>query len=176
MKTGIVISSTRPSRIGDKVARWVAENAPEWVEVQILDLAEVDLPFFADPAHPKLGEYSEPTTIAWAEQVAALDAEILPVAEYNGGYTAQLKNAIDCLFAEWNAKPIGVIGYGWSAAERAVTALGPVLATVRASQIDGPGLVFGTHITPEGEILPDVPVTELGALYQELAAKVPARA
>lgn len=174
MKIGIVISSTRPSRIGHKVAQWVAEQAPEGVQVEIVDLAEVALPFLADPSHPKMGEYTEPTTIAWAETVSSYDAMIITLAEYNGGYPAPLKNAIDTLFAEWNEKPIGVIGYGWGAAARAVTAIEPVLATVQAVQVPGPGLSFNTELGMDGEILADAPAAEVAALYGELAAKVPA--
>lgn len=176
MNIAVLVSTTRPSRIGYKVARWLAERAPEGVTAEVVDLAEVQLPFFADVNHPKLGEYSEPSTIAWAERISGYDAVILPVAEYNGGYTAQLKNAIDTLYAEWNGLPVGVVGYGWGGASRAVTALAPVLASVQAVRIDGPALFFGTHLTPEGEFLPaDAPLVEVAELYAQLATRVPVR-
>lgn len=32
--------------------------------------------------------------------------------QYNWGYTASLKNALDYLFHEWNSKPAGIVSYG----------------------------------------------------------------
>lgn len=175
MKIGILVSSTRPSRIGPNVAEWIAAHAPEGVQAEIIDLADVRLPFFQDANHPAQGEYTEPTTLAWAERVSGYDAMIFPLAEYNGGYTAQLKNAIDTLFGEWNDLPVGVVGYGFGAGGRAVEALRPVLQTVKAVQVDGPGLAFNTHISVDGELLDAAPAGELVDLYAALAAKVPAR-
>lgn len=171
MKIGIVISSTRPNRIGPNVAHWVAAQAPEGVEVEIIDLAEVRLPFLYEPKQPSEGDYVVPSTQAWAERINGLDAVILTVAEYNGGYTAPLKNAIDSLYAEWNDKPVGLVGYGWGAGARAVNALTPVLETVKAERVDGPGLAFQTHLTLEGDILEAAPADEVAALYQTLSEK-----
>ena len=108
-KIGIVVSSSRPTRIGHQVAQWVRSLAPEGVEADIIDLAEVDLPFLAEPEQPATGNYSMPSTVAWSERVRSYDALILTVPEYNAGYPAVLKNAIDTLHAEWNGVPIGVI-------------------------------------------------------------------
>lgn len=175
MKIGIVVSSTRPARIGPKVAAWVAAHAPEGVQAEVVDLAEVDLPFLTDLNHPKLADYTEPSTIAWSETVQGYDALIVTVAEYNASYPAPLKNAIDSIYVEWEDKPIGVVGYGWGGAARAVAALVPVLAHVKAVPVEGPGLSFTTHLTPEGELLDAAPAAELAALYAALEAKVPAR-
>ena len=109
MSIGIVVSSTRPTRIGPKVAAWVAEHAPEGVEAEIVDLAELDLPFLSDLNHPKLADYTEPSTVSWSETVRRYDALIVTVAEYNASYPAPLKNAIDSLYVEWDGKPIGVL-------------------------------------------------------------------
>lgn len=173
-RIGIVISSTRPTRIGDKVATWVAAHAPEGVEVELVDLREVGLPFLDEPAKPAMGDYVHETTRAWGEQVSNFDAMIFVVAEYNGGYTAQLKNAIDTLYAEWNDLPIGVVGYGYGAAARAVTALEPVLATVKAIQVPGPGLVITQHVSADGEILDAAPADEVRALFEQVQAQIPA--
>ena len=35
--------------------------------------------------------------------------------EYNRGYPAVLKNALDHLWYEWNSKPLGLVGYGGAA-------------------------------------------------------------
>lgn len=175
MKIGIVISTTRPSRIGPEVARWIAAQAPEGAEVEIVDLAALDLPFLADPNPPKMGAYSEPTTIVWAEEVNSYDALIVAVAEYNASFSAPLKNAVDTLFAEWDAKPVGLVGYGWGGASRAVPAIEAVLAHVGAAPVVGPALFFQQTLSLEGQLLDGAPAAEVEDLYSALEAKVSAR-
>jgi len=48
--------------------------------------------------------------------VEAADAFLILAAEYNRGITAPLKNALDSLYAEWGAKPVGFVSYGMSSA------------------------------------------------------------
>ncbi len=43
--------------------------------------------------------------------------------EYNRGYTAVLKNAIDWVYKEWNRKPVGFLSYGSVGGARAVEQL-----------------------------------------------------
>lgn len=171
-KIGIVISSSRPARIGPKVADWVSTLAPEGTEVEVIDLAEVDLPFLAEPEQPATGNYTMPSTSRWSEQVRSYDGLIFTVPEYNAGYPAVLKNAIDTLHAEWNGLPIGVIGYGWGAAANAVNQIGEVLDRVQAAKLSGPGLSFGQHLTPEGEILEAAPAEDVRGLYDQVLAAV----
>lgn len=171
-KIGIVVSTTRPARIGPKVAQWVAENAPYGTEVEIVDLAEVDLPFLMDAAMPALGDYDQPSTIAWSERIQGYDALVLTVAEYNGGYPAVLKNAIDTLKKEWEGKPVGVVGYGWGGASAATGALSTVLDRLQTIRLDGPGLRFGEDLTPEGVFLDAAPVDALHGLYDQVLAAV----
>ena len=171
-KIGIVVSSSRPTRIGHEVARWVSTLAPEGAEVDIIDLAEVDLPFLAEPELPATGNYVLPSTVSWSERVRGYDALIITVPEYNAGYPAVLKNAIDSLHAEWNGLPIGVVGYGWGAAAGSVRQLGEVLDRVRAVSLMGPGLSFGQHLSPEGELLEGAPAEDVRGLYDQVLAAV----
>ena len=61
-------------------------------------------------------------------RIAASDAFVFVMPEYNHSYTAPLKNAIDYLVKEWGFKPIGLVSYGGiSGGIRAVQALKPVL-------------------------------------------------
>lgn len=171
-KIGIIVSSSRPTRIGHKVAQWVSTLAPEGVEVDIIDLAEVALPFLAEPEQPATGNYTMPSTTNWSERVRRYDALIVTVPEYNAGYPAMLKNAIDTLHAEWNGLPIGVVGYGWGAAAGAVRQFGEVLDRVQAVSLPGPGLSFGQHLTPEGELLEGAPTEDVQGLYDQVLAAV----
>ncbi len=169
-KIGVIVSTTRPARIGPKVARWVCELAPYGTEAEIVDLAAIGLPFLADGAMPAEGEYDQPSTIAWSERVRGYDALILTVAEYNGGYPAVLKNALDTLHAEWKGLPVGVVGYGWGGAAAATGALATVLDRLQTVRLDGPGLRFGEDLTPEGEILEAAPEDAVRGLYDQLVA------
>ena len=40
-------------------------------------------------------------TREWSAQVAAADAFVFVMPEYNHGYNAELKNALDYLHSEW---------------------------------------------------------------------------
>ncbi|WP_109474116.1 NADPH-dependent FMN reductase [Ornithinimicrobium cavernae] len=172
LKIGIVVSSSRPNRIGPKVAQWVSELAPYGTEVDVIDLAAVELPFLAEPELPATGNYTLPSTIAWSEQVRGYDALIITLPEYNAGYPAVVKNAIDSLHAEWNGLPVGVIGYGWGAAANSVKQFGEVLDRVQTVRLDGPGLKFGEDLSPEGDVLDAAPEDAVRGLYDQLVAAV----
>ncbi|PYF97873.1 NAD(P)H-dependent FMN reductase [Georgenia satyanarayanai] len=171
-KIGVIVSSTRPTRVGDKVAQWVASIAPEGTEVEVVDLAEVDLPFLVEPELPATGNYTLASTVAWSERIRSYDGLVITVPEYNAGYPAVLKNAIDSLHAEWNGLPIGVVGYGWGAAAGAARQLGEVLDRVKAVHLPGPGLSFGQDLTPEGEILEAAPAEDVQGLYNQVLTAV----
>ena len=81
-------------------------------QVEILDLAEINLPFLDEPHHPKLGRYTKPHTLAWANDIDTADALVIVTPEYNGGFPAPLKNALDFLHAEWPNKALGMVSYG----------------------------------------------------------------
>lgn len=45
-------------------------------------------------------------TRRWAAAVRETEALVIVMPEYNRGYNAPLKNAIDFLYAEWEALPV----------------------------------------------------------------------
>jgi NAD(P)H-dependent FMN reductase len=72
-KLEIIVASTRPGRVGLPVAKWIEGEATAhggFDEVEIVDLAEVNLPFFDEPKHPRLGEYEHQHTKDWSAKVA----------------------------------------------------------------------------------------------------------
>jgi NAD(P)H-dependent FMN reductase len=130
----IIIGSTRPGRVGLPVARWFAERAREHggFDVELADLAELALPFLDEPKHPRFHDYTHEHTFRWSEMVEAADAFVLVTSEYNHGYPAPLKNAIDFLNQEWHDKPLGFVSYGGvSAGTRAMQQLKQVVQAVR---------------------------------------------
>jgi hypothetical protein len=48
----------------------------------------------------------------WANRVDNADGFIFITPEYNHGYPAPLKNAIDHLYREWGHKPAAIVSYG----------------------------------------------------------------
>ena len=63
-----------------------AEQIGDFDEVEILDLAEINLPFLDEPHHPQLGRYTKPHTIAWSQPIDTADALVIVTPEYNAGY------------------------------------------------------------------------------------------
>jgi len=113
-KLKIIIASTRPGRQGPAVASWINDvciTIPAY-QVSLLDLAEINLPFFDEPKHPRLKEYLHEHTKSWSKTIEEADAFVIVTCEYNFGYPAPLKNALDYLFLEWNYKPVGFVSYG----------------------------------------------------------------
>ncbi len=134
----IVVASTRPGRVGLPVAEWFQDHAERhggW-EIDLADLAEIDLPFMDEPNHPRLRRYEHAHTIAWSERVDAADAFVFVMPEYNHTFTAPLKNALDYLHTEWQHKPVALVSYGGiSAGLRAATAIKQSLVALRLTVI-----------------------------------------
>jgi len=138
MKLLVIIGSTRPGRIGKPIGDWFVGQAAEHggFDVDVADLAELNLPLFDEPAHPATGQYTHEHTKAWSARVAAADAYVFVLPEYNHSYSAAVKNAIDYLNREWAYKPVGLVSYGGiSGGLRAVQALKPVLAALRMTPV-----------------------------------------
>lgn len=110
----IVISSTRPGRVGPAVARWFGDFAQQHGEfdVHMIDLAEFNLPVYDEPNHPAMQKYSHAHTKAWAASVSAADAFVFVTPEYNFGPSPAFVNALNYLYREWNYKACGFVSYG----------------------------------------------------------------
>lgn len=134
----VIVASTRPGRIGRTVAEWFADEAErhDGFDVELVDLAEVDLPLFDEPRHPRLQDYEHDHTRRWSEIISRGDAFAFVMPEYNFGYNAALKNAIDFLWNEWNDKPVALVGYGGvSGGLRAIQGIKPVLTAVKLQYV-----------------------------------------
>lgn len=130
----VIVGSTRPGRAGLPISEWFVDQAErhDGVTVTVADLAELKLPLFDEPNHPRLRQYLNRHTKQWSALVDAADAVVIVTPEYNHSYPAPLKNALDYLHQEWAYKPVGFVSYGGvSAGTRAVTALKPVVTALR---------------------------------------------
>ncbi len=130
----VIIGSTRPGRVGPAIAQWFTERAETHgaFEIEVVDLAEVNLPLFNEPNHPVTRQYTFDYTRQWSETINRADAYVFVIPEYNHSLNAATKNAIDYLHHEWRFKPAGIVCYGGGAmGTRAAQHLKPVLAALR---------------------------------------------
>ncbi len=82
-------------------------------------MKDYPLPFFDEPVGPSMfemmkHEYSNDVAKKWTKKISEADGYIIVTGEYNHGYPAVLKNAIDFGFKEWNKKAVGFVSYGRS--------------------------------------------------------------
>jgi NAD(P)H-dependent FMN reductase len=128
-RVGVIVGSTRPTRICAEIAALVTEHLGKdsTLSYTTIDLAEVDLPFLDEPRKPALGGYEHDHTKAWSETVSSFQGFVLVFPQYNWGYPAPLKNALDFLYAEWRDKPAALVTYGSRGGARAAEQLRMVL-------------------------------------------------
>ncbi|MFT3934016.1 MAG: NAD(P)H-dependent oxidoreductase [Chitinophagaceae bacterium] len=151
----IILASTRPGRKGPAIANWIHEKANnhKGFNVELLDLAAINLPFLDEPEHPRMRKYHHEHTKKWSATIDSADAFIMVTPEYNFSMTAPLKNALDFLFWEWAKKPVAFVSYGgMSGGIRAVQTLKQVVTTLKMMPLpESIALPFFTkHIDENG--------------------------
>ncbi|HEX2857534.1 MAG TPA: NAD(P)H-dependent oxidoreductase [Propionibacteriaceae bacterium] len=169
----VIIGSTRPGRAGLPIAQWFVERARQHggFTVETADLAEIDLPLLDEPNHPRLGKYTHQHTRDWSARIDRADAIVFVTPEYNYGYPAALKNAIDYLHNEWRDKPVGFVSYGGVAAgTRAVQQLKQVVTTLKmVPVVESVNIPFHASFIKEGRVeANDVMVQAADAMLDEL--------
>jgi NAD(P)H-dependent FMN reductase len=132
-----------------------------------------------EPRPAGRGPYTKPHTREWSRIVSAGSAYVFVVPEYNHGYNAATKNALDFLNEEWRDKPVGFVGYGGSAGgARAVQALLPVVIALglrpAARSVHIP--LINRAVGPDGVLrtddrLADGALRLLDELYQSKGAR-----
>jgi len=139
IKIKVIVGSTRQNRFSEKPAGWIFEEAKklEGVEAELLDLRDYPMPFFDDPMSPSMakGQYSNKVVKKWADKINDGDAFIIVSPEYNHGYSAVLKNALDVIYPEWNRKPVGFVAYGSALGARSVEQLRQVAVELQMAPI-----------------------------------------
>lgn len=107
IRTAVIVGSTREGRFGDTVARWFVGRAAldDAIDIDLIDLAEANLPAVITDTPPAEVQ-------AMTGRFAAADAFVIVTPEYNHGYPASLKFALDSAREEWMAKPVAFVSYG----------------------------------------------------------------
>jgi NAD(P)H-dependent FMN reductase len=137
IKVAVIIGSTRPGRKGEAVGKWVFDVAKKRSDAayELVDVKDFNLPLLDEAIPPSMGKYSQPHTKIWAAKIGSFDAFVFVTPEYNHGICGALKNAIDFLFAEWNDKAVGFVGYGGAGGTRAVEQLRLVAAELQMADV-----------------------------------------
>ena len=161
----IITSTTREGRKGIAVANWITELAKrnDNYNIELLDLAEINLPFMDEPNHPRLQKYQHEHTKRWSETITSADAFIIVLGEYNFGFPAPIKNAIDYLFNEWRYKPVAFVSYGGvSGGLRSTQMLKQVVTALNmmpiVDQVNIP--FFAKLIDDKGTFMPNETITK----------------
>jgi NAD(P)H-dependent FMN reductase len=143
----VITSTTREGRFGDKVGRWVIDHLSACgdLDVELIDLREFTLPFFDGlPPARAPREYSVEEVGRLGRAIDRADGYVVLTAEYNHGYPAVLKNAMDWTFVEWRRKPMAFVGWGNVGGARAIEQLRQV-----AVEYEMAPLRHAVHILPD---------------------------
>jgi NAD(P)H-dependent FMN reductase len=137
-RVAVVVGSTRPNRICGTVAAWTLRHlaANDALRCELVDLAEISLPFLDEPLKPALGRYEREHTRRWSTLVRSYDVFVFVFPQYNWGYPAVLKNALDFLYAEWHDKPAGMVSYGTRGGGKGAAQLREVLQGLHMRPVD----------------------------------------
>ena len=131
LRLAVIVGSTREARFGSTVARWFTTQAEARAEfgIDVIDLADPHLPAV-------LTSGPDVVVDSFRERLDRADAFVVVTPEYNHGYPAPLKQAIDLAHREWQAKPVAFVSYGGiSGGLRAVEQLRQVFAELHAVTI-----------------------------------------
>ncbi len=143
----VIVGSTRDNRFSERAATWVMHHlsARDDMDVELVDLRDHPLPFFDAVAPARTGrDYESAATARFGEAIDRGDGYVMLTPEYNHGYSAVLKNAIDHTFVEWNRKPVSFVGWGNVGGARAVEQLRLVAVEVELAPIR-----HAVHLLPD---------------------------
>jgi NAD(P)H-dependent FMN reductase len=150
----------RPTRRSPTIARWVARLGEEvgGVAFQAIDLRDLGLGF-DEPGIPARDPYVQETTRRWSQRVREAEGVVFVSPQYNGGYPAPLKNAIDHLYHEWRDKPALIITYGSRGGGRCAEQLRSVLTGIGLRLTEAaPGLRLAAEriAANDGQVDPEI--------------------
>jgi NAD(P)H-dependent FMN reductase len=104
----IISSSVRTERISHRVALYFKNflEKNNLATAEILDLNKYNFPLFDERLKYQVSPQGN--VVDFAEKIKSSDGIIIVTPEYNGGYPASIKNAVDLLYAEWHHKPVAI--------------------------------------------------------------------
>ncbi|THV44268.1 hypothetical protein BGAL_0685g00010 [Botrytis galanthina] len=142
----VITCSTRPSRIGHLIAQHVMVQLDSHLSklgrnnlhLSSIDMLSHPLPLLDEPGIPSKYPATNPTshytkahTRDWSLEILKHSAFIFVIPQYNWGYPAVIKNAMDYLYHEWAGKPVFVVSYGGHGGGKAAAQLVQVCQGLR---------------------------------------------
>ncbi|HVY67685.1 MAG TPA: NADPH-dependent FMN reductase [Patescibacteria group bacterium] len=109
----VVLGSVRQGRKSEAPAKYLVQKIKQLGHnSRLVDFRELPLPFYDQPGVPIMfkGKYPTSQAQAWSDIAKAADAFVIVSPEYNHGYPAVLKNALDWLYLEFEKKPFALVG------------------------------------------------------------------
>jgi NAD(P)H-dependent FMN reductase len=143
----VILGSTRDNRFSERAGAWVVRGlcARGDMQVELIDLRDHPLPFFAGIAPARtLRDYPSPEVERLGQLLDRADGFVIVTPEYNHGYSAVLKNAIDHTWVEWRHKPVTFVGWGNVGGARAIEQLRLVVVELEMAP-----LRHAVHILPD---------------------------
>ena len=147
MRLQVITGTTREGRFSERVAAWVTGRLEQYdaFEVELVDLRDHPLPFFDGAPPARTGrDYADEAVARFGRVIDRADGYLILTAEYNHGYPAVLKNALDSTFVEWRRKPVAFVGWGNTGGARAVEQLRAV-----AVEFEMAPLRHAVHVLPD---------------------------
>jgi NAD(P)H-dependent FMN reductase len=151
-RIGVIVGSTRPKRISKAIAAWVLAIAQDGsaLTYELVDLADAALPILDEPEMAATGIYAHDHTKRWSALIAGFDGFVFVAPQYNWGYPAVLKNALDYLYAEWSGKPVGLVSFGTRGGVRCIDQLKTVVTGLHMrNTATNPALNMREHMFSE---------------------------
>lgn len=172
----VILGSARERRFGHVVARWFMQQAERRSDMtfELADLQQWQHGYYRRAKPAAASDYEDDDEARrWAAVVGRADGFVVISPEYNYGYPAVLKSALDSVYREWNRKPVAFVTYGgWSGGVRAMQQLREVvvelqMAPVRTSIV----MQFGPRLfDAEGNLTePERFETQAARLLDDLA-------
>lgn len=134
LQVAVITGGAGEGRFGDLIVKWLLPEIRRsgLFDTDHVDLRDLDLPW----SRPAFESEAAETTAALLARLQRADAFVVVTPEYNHGYPAPLKHAIDLGYAQWHAKPVAFVSYGgMSGGLRAVEQLRQVFVELHATTI-----------------------------------------
>lgn len=134
----IIINSNKSKGNGPALAYWLMQHteADGRFDVELVNIAELNLPYFDEPRPPSIGPYIKDHTKNWSKIATRADGYIFIVPEHDVTAPLSFINAITYLHNEWAYKSIGFLSYGGvSGTTRAVDTIRQMLSGLKTYPI-----------------------------------------
>ncbi|MDR3642447.1 MAG: NAD(P)H-dependent oxidoreductase [Candidatus Doudnabacteria bacterium] len=129
----VILGSVREGRKSEAPARYILEKIQAaGYASQLVDFKTMPLPFYNAPTVPVVyfkTQYPDANAQKWSDIARAADAFVIVSPEYNHGYTAIIKNALDWGYLEFEKKAFGLVGVsnGTASGARMIENLRPII-------------------------------------------------